>query len=377
MKLPIELYNFDKNVHYHQGEFPPKSLNFETLFVPMGDARDALARYDQMLGSLHNSDFLVTPLRSQEAVASSRMEGTISTIDEVLRYEADNDEDQAPTNARLETLEVVLYAAALRRAQRSIADGYPVSEHLIRSAHGTLLGIGRGASKNPGEYKTEQNYIGDELRKEVYYTPISPEQLPPAMSNMMAYINSSSVPPLLSIAVAHVEFEALHPFNDGNGRVGRMLITLLLWSKKLISDPHFYISGYFEENKAEYIERMRQVSASGDWTGWCAFFLRAVAEQSKRNLKTAAAITDLYEEMKNVFRSTLNSQWASLAQDFVFQNPVFRNNRFTGRSGIPKPTAIRLSRALVEANLLVEIEAASGRRSALFAFEPLISLVRS
>lgn len=377
MRLPLDFYNFDQNVDYHYGQFPPKQLNYERLFVPMGDARAALARYDQTLKTLHNSDFLVTPLRGQEAVVSSRMEGTISTIDEVLRYEADSDDDEAPRDVRPETLEVVLYTAALKRAQRSILQGYPISEHLIRSAHGTLLGMGRGASKSPGEYKSEQNYIGDDARKEVYFTPISPGQLAPAMARLIEFITDDSIPPLLSVALAHVEFEALHPFNDGNGRIGRMLITLSLWKKGLIEEPHFYISAFFEENKNQYIARMREVSASGDWTGWCEFFLRAISNQAEQNLTTSIAISDLYEEMKSVFREELNSQWAPLAQDFIFKNPIFRNGRFTGRSGIPRPTAVRLSRALVDAGLLLELEPASGRRAALYAFEPLIRLVRT
>lgn len=156
-----------------------------------------------------------------------------------------------------------------------------------------------------------------------------------------------------------------------------MLITLSLWKKGLICEPHFYISAFFEERKNEYIERMRQVSKSGDWTGWCEFFLEAIAEQAERNLQTAQAISKLYEDMKPVFRETLNSQWTSSAQDFIFKNPVFRNSRFTKRSGIPKPTAIRISRALVDAGLLMEIDRASGRRSALYAFEPLIKIVRT
>ena len=377
MRLPIDRYSFDQNIDYHYGRFPPEQLDYQRLFVPMGDARDALARYDQTLLGLRNSEFLLAPLRGQEAVVSSRMEGTISTIDDVLRYEAETDDDERPADVRIETLEVALYSSALRRAQRSVEEGHPIGEHLIRSAHRHLLGFGRGAQKMPGEYKVEQNYIGDDVKKEVNFTPISPDQLPPAMARLVEFINDDACPPLLGAALTHVEFEALHPFNDGNGRIGRMLITLLLWNKGLISQPHFYISAFFEERKDEYIERMRQVSASDDWTGWCEFFLGAVAEQARKNLETANSISDLYEEMKTVFRETLKSQWAATALDFVFTYPVFRNNRFTQRSGIPQATAGRLSRALTDAGLLMEIQPASGRRSALFAFEPLIELVRT
>ncbi|WP_407491860.1 Fic family protein [Pseudooceanicola sp. MF1-13] len=376
MRQPIDRYSFDDNVDYHYGKFPPEQLDYQRLFSAMGDAREALARYDQTLQALHNSDILLTSLRGQEAVVSSRMEGTISTVDEVFRYEADH-EDGAPTEARRDTVEVALYGSALRRAQSSMRDGHPLSEFLIKSAHRHLLSFGRGANKDPGEYKKEQNYIGDDRRREVSFTPISPEQLQPAMERLINFANGDEFPPLLSIALSHVEFEALHPFNDGNGRIGRMIITLSLWSKGLIAEPHFYISAFLEEEKDQYIERMRQVSLSGDWTGWCEFFLIALTEQAKRNLETAKAISQLYEDMKTVFRDTTNSQWAMTAQDYIFKNPVFRNNRFTGRSGIPTSTAIRISRALAEAGLLVELESASGQRAALYAFEPLIRLVRT
>ncbi|MDJ0683949.1 MAG: Fic/DOC family N-terminal domain-containing protein [Alphaproteobacteria bacterium] len=376
MRFPIERYSFDKNTDYHYGQFPPGKLDYELLLMPMADAQAALARYDQTLKSLHNSDLLITPLRSQEAVVSSRMEGTLSTIDEVLRYEADAD-DAGPSEVRLETLEVWLYGTALKKAQNSLLAGYEISEHLIRSAHANLLRFGRGAAKNPGQYKTQQNYIGDDASREITFTPISPEQLAPSMERLVAFMNDDQFPPLLNAALSHVEFEALHPFDDGNGRIGRMLITLSLWKKGLIEEPNFYVSAFFEENKTEYIERMRRVSGDGDWSGWCEFFLRAVSTQAEQNLETALAISTLYEDMKAVFRETLNSQWAQLAQDFIFTNPVFRNGRFTGRSGIPVPTAKRLSRLLFDAGLLVEIEPASGRRSALYAFEPLIRLVRT
>ena len=133
-------------------------------------------------------------------------------------------------------------------------DGQPLSESLIKRAHETLLSSGRGASKSPGLYKSEQNYIGDDRKKKVYFTPISPEQLGPSMERLIAFINGEEYLALIATALAHVEFEALHPFKDGNGRIGRMLITLSLWNKRVISQPHFYVSGYLEEQKEQYIE---------------------------------------------------------------------------------------------------------------------------
>lgn len=377
MRLGLDQYSFEENVDYHYGAFPPQTLNLEHVLGPLTRASAALARYDQTLLSLHNSNLLIAPLRRKEAVASSRMEGTISTIDEVLRYEAETEDGASPSQTRPETLEVALYTVALNQAQKTLEDGYPISEHLLRGAHKILLGFGRGASKSPGEYKTEQNYIGDEVSKQVLFTPIAPSQLAPGMQNLMAFMDSESLPALLTVALSHVEFEALHPFNDGNGRIGRMLITLLLWKKGLISQPHFYISSYFDEHKKQYTEYMRNVSKHSNWTQWCIFFLDAVTAQADENLKITQAISDLYEEMKPIIREKLNTQWAQVAQDFVFTNPVFRNTKFTKQSGIPAPTALRISRLLAQSGLITELEPAAGRRPALFAFEPLIQLVRN
>ncbi|MDV7270833.1 Fic/DOC family N-terminal domain-containing protein [Thioclava sp. A2] len=378
MRYALENYSFENAVEYHYGKFPPQSLDYSRLVRPLAEATEALARYDQMLQSLHNSEILLTSLRGQEAVVSSRMEGTISTLDEVLQIEADSDDDEVSSGkARSEAIEVFLYSSSLRRAQTALEEGQPISEFLIRQTHRHLLSFGRGAFKTPGVYKTEQNYIGDDRKKEVYFIPITPEQLAPAMQNLVEFMNGDTLLALLTTAISHIEFEALHPFNDGNGRIGRMLITLLLWKKGVISRPHFYISGYLEEEKAEYIERMRQVSLNNDWTGWAEFFLVALAEQARRNLDTAQRINALYEEMKPVFREALASQWATNAQDFIFTQPIFRNNKFTGKSGIPKQTAARFTRALLDRGLLLELAPSSGRRAALYAFEPLIALVRA
>ncbi len=378
MRRPISEYDFENAAEYHYDKFPPKSLDYSRLIAPIVRATDALARYDELLKSLHNSEFLLAPLRSQEALVSSRMEGTISTLDEVMRFEADNEDVIEPTSAdvRYEAFEVALFGLAIRTAQKAMKSGQPLSESLIKQAHSRLLSFGRGAAKSPGLYKTEQNYIGDDRKAVVNYIPISPEQLGPAMENLVKFLNSDTFPAIITSALSHVEFEAIHPFNDGNGRIGRLLITLSLWEKGVISQPHFYISSYLEEQKEEYIERMRLVSTEGDWTGWCEFMLGAIATQANRNLTTATEIIQLYEEMKGVFREVLASQWTMVAQDFIFSQPIFRNNRFTKRSGIPKQTAAKFTRALNERGLLVELSPASGRRAALYAFEPLMKIVR-
>lgn len=365
-------------VGYHYDGFPPKDIDALRIVKPLSAAASALARYDQMLKGMHNSEILLAPLRNQEAVVSSRMEGTISTLDEVLRYEADKEEGDGTDDNRYrsEAIEVYLYSRALTSAQGALEDGAPLSPHLLRSAHRVLLGFGRGAAASPGQFKTEQNYLADRGRKRVLFVPIKPEFLNDGLEKLFTFIADDSWEILIRTALAHLEFEALHPFKDGNGRIGRMLITLMLWKSAAISAPHFYISRYFDEHKDEYIDKMREVSANRKWTDWVIFFLDAIEKQAMTNLAQAEAIRQLYENMKETFRTLLSSQWSTAALDFLFSRPVFRNNVFTGKSGIPSQTAHRFARILAENGLIQTLEPAAGRRPALYSFEPLLDLVR-
>jgi Fic family protein len=369
--------NLDDAVFYHSGKFPPSTLNYGLLMSQVVKATDALARYDQMLKNMHNSEILLAPLRNQEAVISSRMEGTVSTMDEILRYEADfDDQTENPNNARSEVIETILYQRALKAAQAAMESGQPLSQFLIKAAHQRLLSFGRGATKSPGQFKTEQNYLADRIKRNILFVPIAPEKLQDGMDVLFEYLQKNQDIPLIKAAISHVEFEALHPFKDGNGRIGRMIITLLLWHTKVISAPYFYISGFLEEHKDAYIDHMRMVSKEDDWTSWVVFFLEAVEKQAIRNLQIAENISDLYERMKKEFGESLSSKWSVNALDFVFTNPIFRNNKFTKDSGIPSATAARFSRVMQEKGLLRVVEEPSGQRPALYSFEPLMELVR-
>jgi Fic family protein len=264
----------------------------------------------------------------------------------------------------------------MQRLQRDIEEGMPLSEFLIRRAHQILLSFGRGAQKSPGAYKTEQNYIGEKRKNGVAFVPISPESLPLGMEQLMTFVRDDPRPKLLKAAIAHVEFEALHPFKDGNGRIGRMLITLMLWTSGLIRQPHFYVSAYFEQNRETYIEMMRRVSSHGEWTEWCIFFLHGLKDQADQNIETANKIFKLYEEMKLKFRDELKSEWAVEALDFMFSNPSFKNSKFTNHNRIPAHVAANMSRKLREIGILTPILEASGRRPAIYGFSPLISIIR-
>lgn len=377
MSILMQQLNFDNAVSYHYDRFPPGQLDYERMIEPLARAIDAVARFDQMLKNMHDSEIFLAPLRNQEAVISSRMEGTVSTMDEILRYEAEyGEEDDSKSKVRSEVIETLLYQRALKAAQKEIEDGRPLSQWLIKAIHQKLLSFGRGALKSPGKFKIEQNYIADRTKRNILFVPISPEKLQDGLDILFNYIEKSTNQALIKIALSHLEFEALHPFEDGNGRIGRMLITLQMWATGIISAPHFYISSYLEEKKNIYVDTMRDVSAGGDWTNWVDFFLKAIERQAIRNLSITEKIHELYEEMKIEFSKVLSSKWSVNALDFVFTNPVFRNNKFTSTSGIPYSTAVKFAKALDDRGLLVKLEGASGRKPALYMFEPLMLLVR-
>jgi len=372
--------NLDHAVSYHQGKFPPSDIAYDQIISALLQAENAIARYDQELSSFHNKEFFLAPLRNQEAVLSSRMEGTISTIDEILEYDTTADDDsQDVKNVRSDVVETILYRRALSYAQKEMEDGREISSSLIRSMHQMLLSYGRGATKDPGQFKIEQNYIGDKVSGMISYTPISPELLPEGLDRLFSYLQSAEHPELIRTAFGHVEFEALHPFKDGNGRIGRMLITLMLWSGGVISSPHFYISRFMEEHKEAYIERMRQVSASNDWTGWLLFFLEAAKTQAHYNLTATQNIRNLYEEMKGTFSEITGSKHAIAMLDAVFTRPIFRSQQITAQSKIPPATVTRFIKLLQQSDydLIRTVRAGAGRRPATYAFEPLLKLIRT
>ncbi|SES72109.1 Fic family protein [Thorsellia anophelis DSM 18579] len=297
-------------------------------------------------------------------------------MDEVLKLEAHSRHENHKGQVRLDIIETFLYQRTLKSAQMAMEDGYHISQSLIKSAHQQLLSFGRGTDKSPGMFKTEQNYLADKRNKTILFIPISAERLQEGLDKLFLFIAESDAPALIKAALTHVEFEALHPFKDGNGRIGRILIPLMLWQSGLISEPHFYISGYLQEHKDDYIDVMRNVSKNNDWHSWCVFFLKAVKAQAKQNLETVQSIRELYEDMKEEFSKHLASKWYVHALDFIFTYPIFRNSSFIEKSGIPKATASKFVRILLDREILVVVEEGAGRRAAMYAFEPLMKLVR-
>jgi len=375
MTTILEQFDMSEAVDYHYGQFPPEELEYERLLIPLSDASAALARYDAMLRKMHSHNLFLAPLQRQEAVVSSRIEGTITTLDDVLEYELGEQHD-TPSATRNQTMEVHSYRWALQKMQESVEDGHRVSNTLLCNAHKELLRRMRGADKVPGTYKTDQNYLADNHKQKILFIPIKPHHLQSGMDALFAFIDDADQEILLRTALAHVEFESLHPFSDGNGRIGRMLFPLMLWKYGAISHPHFYVSQFFEKHKDEYIDRMRAVSRDKAWTDWCLFFLRAIKEQSAENIQTAEKIENLYDNMNERFKDALSTKWFKDVLDFMMERPIFWTKELAERNNIGQPNATRFVKILVEKGYITKIRPPAGRRAAIYRFDGLLNIIR-
>ena len=362
-------------VNYHLGGFPPAGIDWASLVSLVGQANAALARYDGLVTAIPNATVLLSPLTTQEAVLSSRIEGTNVTMGEVLEIEAGGGGgiDQPK---RDDVEEIRNYRIALSVAAKVVEDR-PLTPHLLREAHALLMSGVRGRNKDPGSFRTEQNWIGNAgcPMEEAGYIPIPQPHLMAGLDAWASYVAARSEPdPLVQLAVAHAEFEALHPFKDGNGRLGRMIIPLFLYERKVLSGPNFYMSGYLEARRDEYIEQLRAVSRDAEWTSWIRFFLQGLVEQAMENQAKARSILELHQRMQAEVAERTHSQFSPLVVDFLFSRPIFASSHFVEGAGIPRMSAIRVLKVLREAEVIRTISEGAGRRAAVYAFPELLNI---
>ncbi|MBX9716346.1 MAG: Fic family protein [Burkholderiaceae bacterium] len=361
-------------ITYHHGAFPPSALDWKALIPLLGPTSAAIARYDGALAVIPNPDLLLSPLTSREAVLSSSIEGTHATMGEVLSLEA-GAEELLPAERRGDIFEVFNYRAAMREAQ-SLLDELPLSQRVMCAAHRVLMAGVRGGDKAPGEYRRIPVWIGPDRHdaSTARYVPVGAGDLPAAMGEWEKYLHADEADLLVQLAVAHAEFESLHPFLDGNGRVGRMLIPLYLWQQGLIRAPLFYMSGYFEANRGAYYDGLLSVSRDRDWTAWCKYFLEALRAQAEANHAVVMAIVDLYAKLKRDTVEWSHSQYAVQALDWMFGRPIFKSTDFVANAGIPPPTAKRLLAVFRERGLFSVLIEGRGRRSSVFALKALLNV---
>ncbi|MBA7481049.1 hypothetical protein ES707_16517 [subsurface metagenome] len=352
---------------------PPEGIDWERHIPQIASANRALARYDGILQAIPNPELLLSPLLTQEAVLSSRIEGTQASLEDVLRFEA-NPRERINDATLADIQEIINYREALNAAVDALKTRR-LDTALVCDLHRILLTDSRGMDREPGCIREIQNFIGrDAYIEHAVYVPPAPGSVPGALEDWEAYLQREEKDVLVQLSVLKAQFELIHPFCDGNGRIGRMLVPLIMYEKGLIASPMFYISAYLERHRPVYYERLLGVSRDRDWNSWIAFFLHAIEEQAAENGKKAKAIIDLYDEMKRTVPEVTRSQYAVAAIDAIFGTPIFSSSEFYDRSAIPKESGAKILRDLEENDIIRLLQKGKGRKASTYVFPRLIAI---
>ncbi len=356
-------------------ELPLPNIAWEDLLPSIIKANTALANFNGILETIRNPLIFLSPLMTQEAVLSSRIEGTQASFSDILEYEAAPKKIKDNYN---DIEEVINYREALRYAEAELTKR-PICLNLIREIHGILLKGVRGENKARGEFRKIQNWIGPPGSKieTASFVPPSPENLLHHLSNWEKYCHYDEKDRLVQLAVIHAQFEIIHPFLDGNGRVGRIIIPLFLKEKDLLKYPSLYVSEFFERNRNNYYQYLRNITEKGDWNNWIKYFLLAVTSQAETNTKRAKQVANLYEELKYTIQQVTKTKASIQIQDFLFSKIMFQTPDFTVASGLSKPHSARVLKNLMKHDIVKIISPAKGRRPAIYGFAGLVEIIES
>lgn len=331
---------------------PPLKLE-GPLLQSLEAASLALGRLEAANRVLEPTIFVYSYVR-KEAVLSSRIEGTQSSLSDLLLFEL----DQAPGVPRDDAAEVSRYVSALEHGLRRLGEGFPLSNRLIREMHGILLSAGRGAGKEPGEFRRSQNWTGGARPGNAVFVPPPHLAVPDCMAELERFLHAEDdgLPILVCAGLAHVQFETIHPFLDGNGRVGRLLITLLLCEAGVLSQPLLYLSVYFKRHRDQYYELLDRVRRTGDWEAWLAFFLRGVRETAENAAATARRLSERFAaDREHISREGRRAGSALRVHEVFQERPVLSIPAACKRTGLSFPTASAATRLLERAGLVREI----------------------
>lgn len=327
---------------------PPALVWTPELVRALSEADRAVGRLAGEGLKLPHPRLLIRPFVRREAVLSSRIEGTQATLGELLASEAGASVDRSPADLR----EVANYVAALEYGVERL-ESLPLSLRLIRELHARLMEGARGGQASPGELRRIQNWIGPAggTLVNATYVPPPPNELPAALGDLERFLHDASLPPLVQAALIHYQFEAIHPFLDGNGRVGRLLVILFLLERKILPAPLLYLSAFFEATRREYYDRLRSVTEAGDWEGWIEYFLNGIARQSEDVLGRASRINALLDQWRSAFAGGASPSTVELV-GLLGENPFWTITGAAERLGVAYTTAKRAVERLVEASIL-------------------------
>lgn len=358
-----------------------EEINYNKITKQLLSTNSSVSKFDGMLEEATiNKELFLNPLTKKEAVLSSKIEGTQATLTEFLEIEV---EDGKTTSASKydDFIEIQNYNRAIAYAEQELNDKNKITLWMIRNIHKILLDGARGKDKNPGEFRNDQNWIGKpgSTIEEATFVPVAPELLIDNLENLEKYISEyDEQSALVQAAIIHAQFEKIHPFKDGNGRIGRMLIPLFLYHKDVMSRPVLYVSEFLEENREEYYYKLNKIDEENGWIEWILFFLRAVETQSNKNIEKIKRLQGLYEEYKIIINEILNTKNSIYILDALFQHPICKSNTIfetiSKKTNIDSSTIDRYLKKLVENGILVPEE--DKERHKKYYFKKLIDIIQ-
>lgn len=315
--------------------------------------------------------FLYTYVR-KEAVLSSQIEGTQSSLSDLLLFEL----DEVPGVPLDDVREVSNYVAALEHGLHRLKEGFPLSNRLLREIHGVLLSSGRDSTKDPGEFRRSQNWIGGSRPGNAVFVPPPHTAVPDCMSALERFLHAENdgLSTLLRAGLAHVQFETIHPFLDGNGRVGRLLVTLLLCHAGTLSEPLLYLSLYLKQHRSEYYRLLNQVRQTGDWEAWLSFFLEGVKQTAEDAVNTAQRLSRMFQDDRSRIKTIGRRAGSALhVYEALKINPILNLSAAKHRTGLSFPTTSSAMEALVRQGIAQEIT--GKRRDRLFVYNQYLSIL--
>ena len=339
----------------------------------LDEANRAIGRLQGVSSILPDANIFLYMYVRKEALLSSQIEGTQSSLSDLLVYES-GDVPGAPVDADVQ--EVSNCVNAMYHGLDRLEDGLPVSVRLIREVHEVLLRQGRGSAAQPGEFRHSQNWIGGTRPGNAQFVPPPPERVGELMSDLEKFVHAKQppMPLLLKVGLVHVQFETIHPFLDGNGRLGRLLITLLLCANEVLDDPLLYLSLYFKTHRDEYYELLQTVRIHGDWEAWLQFFLRGVIETADQSADTAMELLDLFQRDQRRIESLGRPAGSALrVHQLLQERPVVSIPMTADRLGISRPT---IARSISHLERLGVLHEGTGRRwRRLFAYRDYLKIL--
>ena len=343
----------------------PRQLLLERAILSVG-------RLDSISTLLPDPQLFLYSYVRREAVLSSQIEGTQSSLSDLLLFEM----EEVPGSPVGDVVEVSNYIAALEHGMARLRGGFPLSNRLLREMHEKLMSRGRGSDKQPGEFRRSQNWIGGTRPGNARFVPPPPQEVEPCMAALERFLHddTSGLPVLLRAALAHVQFETIHPFLDGNGRLGRLLIALLLHHGGLLTQPLLYLSLYFKEHRPVYYELLDRVRTAGDWEAWVDFFLEGVESTAREAVETARRLRQLFEEDTSRIQQTGRAAPNALrVLGALRQRPIVTLRHLRDADGMTFPTASKAMQTLIAAGIARELT--GQRRNRVFVYGAYLAIL--